>query len=84
MYQNMGALRAVFEHLDTDHNGAVSRQEFRNGLALLNSRLPEGQQLGGDEEAVDALFDAVDTDHSGEISLGELTEAFRLTGAGSA
>ena len=83
LYQNMGALRAVFEHLDTDHNGAVSRQEFRNGLALLNSRLPEGQQLGGDEEAVDALFDAVDTDHSGEISLGELTEAFRLTGAGS-
>ena len=61
------------------HNGAVSRQEFSDGVRLVNSRLPADQQLGGDEEAVEALFDAVDTDQSGEISLEELTEAFRLT-----
>ena len=71
--------RACLRRRPRSHNGAVSRQEFTEGVALLNSQLPADQQLGGDVETVEALFDAVDTDHSGEISLRELTEAFRLT-----
>ena len=67
------------ELLDTDHNGQVSREEFTDGLKLLNDRLPAAQQLGGDADAINALFDAIDTDHSGEISMAELTEAFRVT-----
>ena len=60
------------ELLDTDHNGQVSREEFTDGLKLLNDRLPAAQQLGGDADAINALFDAIDTDRTGLIDASEL------------
>ena len=76
VYRSLDSLHAVVQMLDTDRNGVIDREEFREGFRLLNEQLAEGEKLAGDP---DALFDAMDTDGSGEVSMAELTEAFRLT-----
>lgn len=58
---------AVFKLFDTDHSGTIDRKEFRDGVELLNARLPEGKQI----KDADALFDKIDCDGDGEIDLDE-------------
>lgn len=74
LYGNHEQLRAVFEFLDTDGNGTVSREEFWEGMKLLNQRLPPEQQF----KDVDKLFSAVDIDRSGEIDPDEFYAIFKV------
>ena len=74
LYQHHEALTAVFRFLDTDGSGVVSREEFRDGVALLNARLPPRQQL----PPPDDLFDALDLDGSGGLELDEMCAAFQV------
>lgn len=62
--------QALFEALDKDGNGTISKDELVEGLQQLSLMVPEDQ--------VDNFFHAVDTDGDGEISLNEF-EAFVST-----
>lgn len=56
----------VFKAIDTDNNGALSREELINGFSQI---FGEGQE--NIEEEVDKIMSNVDTDHSGEIDYTE-------------
>ena len=63
LQQNNEMLLLAFKYLDTDHRGAIDRDEFKRGIDLLNKRLPERSKLGDPME----LFDLLDEDGNGEI-----------------
>jgi len=61
--ENNEMLLLAFKYLDTDHSGAIDREEFARGVELLNLRLPERNKLGDPQE----LFALLDADGNGEI-----------------
>ena len=71
---NHKMLLTVFKFLDVDGNGSVDRDEFRQGLRLINKHLPDDQQL----KNADVLFDKLDLDGNGSIDLHEFEEAFHV------
>ena len=60
----------VFKAIDTDNNGALSRDELVNGFTQI---FGEGQE--NIEEEVDKIMAQVDTDGSGEIDYTEFIVA---------
>lgn len=73
LQQNNEMLQLAFKYLDTDRSGAIDFGEFERGIALLNKRLHERNQLGDPQE----LFDLLDEDGNGEIDLNEFNNMFR-------
>ena len=61
-------LKSIFDAIDVDGNGTVSRDEFRKALRLMNIRLTK-RQLG-------ICFEALDPDGSGAINYYEFAWAF--------
>ena len=57
------AIHEIFEKLDTDKNGSLSRSEVVDGASL----------LGITEEAAERVFDKLDVDGNGQIGLEEFT-----------
>merc|ERR1719440_527135 len=78
---NEAAVQKVFEKLDTDKDGELSKEELRAGF-LQYSPLREAPGLGSYNsrfvleihEDADALFNAIDADGNGSISKDELRE----------
>ena len=57
------SIHEIFEKLDTDKNGSLSRSEVVDGASL----------LGITEEAAERVFDKLDVDGNGQIGLEEFT-----------
>jgi calcium-dependent protein kinase len=64
------ALEEVFRQLDTDKNGALSRQELIDGFLLIYDT-----SLEEITAEVDRIMEKVDTDHSGQIDYNEFAIA---------
>lgn len=79
MYAQRKKLETVFYFFDTNNDGAISREEFRNGCAILNSSMPEGssEKL----TSVDHMLSIMDFDNSDSIDINEFFETFRLLDA---
>mmetsp|Transcript_28141 Transcript_28141/g.50359 ORF Transcript_28141/g.50359 Transcript_28141/m.50359 type:complete len:96 (+) Transcript_28141:312-599(+) len=60
--------KGVFDQVDTDGSGQVSRSELKNALVDIakEANLPRPS-----DEEVDKALAALDTDHSGSLSLDE-------------
>jgi hypothetical protein len=58
-------------------DGTISKQEFRHGCEVLNSKLPPEQQVTDP----DALLHMMDIDGNDGIDLNEFFEVFRLVDA---
>jgi Ca2+-binding EF-hand superfamily protein len=70
--------KAIFDEMDKNHDGHISKMEFRQalrGLGLMN------KEYGAHE--VDALFEELDKDHGGDLDLQEVTGALKLLRAES-
>jgi Ca2+-binding EF-hand superfamily protein len=65
LQENHKMLLMAFKYLDSDHSGAIDRDEFQKGIEILNKRLPERSKLGDPR----ALFDLLDLDGNGEIGM---------------
>jgi Ca2+-binding EF-hand superfamily protein len=63
-----GSLEALFLRFDTDNNGLVSHQEFKQGIAEL--------KLGLDTDAVDEMIALLDYDGDGSIDYREFSSAY--------
>ena len=57
-------LETLFSEWDEDHDGIISKREFRNGIAKLGLRAPP--------EEVNMAFDSIDANGDGKLSLEEL------------
>lgn len=77
MYANRAILEVLFNFFDTNGDGVISKEEFRHGCEILNSRLPAGQQIN----APDHLLEIMDIDQSDGIDINEFFEVFRLVDA---
>ena len=66
--EEFAAIENVFEKMDKDHNGSVSREELE--AALLESPLNHPERPLTDED-IDRVMRSLDTDGSGEISAEE-------------
>ena len=67
-------MAAAFRIFDTDGDGTISRDEFRQGLAALRS-------LSGDtitDMQCDEMMKALDRDGSGTIEYQEFVDAFKI------
>jgi serine/threonine-protein phosphatase with EF-hand domain len=74
LYSDRERLEAIFRFFDTDNNGSISRDEFRQGCEILNKNLRPGEQL----EDPDGMLDIMDIDHSDSVDVNEFFEVFRL------
>jgi len=63
------SIQGLFERFDTDGNGEISADEFKEGLLSLKlADLPPSQ--------IDRLVEIIDSDGNGTIDIGELAETF--------
>jgi hypothetical protein len=66
-------LETIFNSIDLDGNGVITRDEANNVLLRINSHL--GRVYG--ENEANAFFSNLDTNEDGEISLNEFKNAFQ-------
>jgi len=59
----------IFRQWDEDHDGLVSRKEFRKAMAVLGLEMTR--------EDADGIFDRFDEDGSGQISYAEMKKALK-------
>jgi serine/threonine-protein phosphatase with EF-hand domain len=77
MYGMRKQLETVFYFFDTNGDGVISREEFRDGCARLNSMLHPDCQLTN----IDRTLEVMDFDGSGTIDINEFFETFRILDA---
>lgn len=77
MYGMRKQLETVFYFFDTNGDGVISREEFREGCAKLNSSLHPDCQLTN----IDRTLEVMDFDGSGTIDINEFFETFRILDA---
>lgn len=59
--EELGFLRYVFSRIDQDHNGHLTRKDFRHALRI----------YGYEEHEMDELYDAIDLDGNDQVSFIE-------------
>ena len=57
--------------LDEDKSGTIDRDEFKDGIKLLNARLSLSEQIPDSDEEVNKLFDELDESGDGELDVAE-------------
>ena len=70
--EELSNLRGLFQELDKDRNGSLSRQELTDGLN--GARCLELFQMGGEDNTKD-FFDTVDQNKDGKIEFAEFLQA---------
>ncbi|XP_038069893.1 uncharacterized protein LOC119739137 [Patiria miniata] len=78
MHQAMDNFMKILKDSDTDQNGIISREEFRNALGKKNDNVTlsadDVKLLFECENDPDAIFDVVDKDNNGQIDYQEVVE----------
>lgn len=69
---------AVMMSLDEDNSGTIDRREFRDGVRLLNARLPEDEKIPETDVEIDRLFDELDESGDGELDMTEFETFVRV------
>ena len=77
MYANRNTLECVFAFFDTNGDGVISKEEFHNGCAILNKRLPKSQQITNPAR----ILEVMDIDGNDGIDINEFFEVFRIVDA---
>jgi hypothetical protein len=78
--RSAGSVGALFARLDTDGDGSVDSEEFRNGVVFGSAAAAPAASVGGaNQRAMGAaeiriLFDEIDVNHDGKLSLAELQD----------
>jgi diadenosine tetraphosphatase ApaH/serine/threonine PP2A family protein phosphatase/Ca2+-binding EF-hand superfamily protein len=70
LYSQRKILETIFRYFDVNGDGVISREEFRDGCALINANLPPDSQLTDIEHTLDVM----DFDGNGVIDLNEFFE----------
>ena len=70
LYGQRKKLETIFYFFDTNGDGVISAEEFRNGCALLNKSLHPDCQL----KNIDRMLQLMDFDGSGSIDINEFFE----------
>ena len=65
----------IFNLLDVDGNGSISKKEFASGMQMLNEQIPGNKKEVTQD--VEKLFHIFDTDGNGEISIEEFCNALK-------
>lgn len=69
---------AVFDMIDTDHDGMISRDEFARAPSLSSEAMTRGggggRRGGGGYRGMARAMMAADTDHDGKVTLKEATD----------
>ena len=60
----------IFQILDTDKNGTLSKEEFITGIEMLNDKLSNKDDAMNIKKAA-KLYDQFDLDHNGELDIQE-------------
>ena len=66
----------IFQILDTEKNGTVSREEFLSGIEMLNEKLSVGE-AAMDMAKADKLYDQFDLDKNGELDIQEFCQLIK-------
>jgi len=77
LYKNLEALNPIFNYLDKDHDGYVTREEWTEGCRDLIAELGPAEQ--DSLKGVEGLFDLIDLDGNGGVSVHEFLEGARLS-----
>lgn len=68
-YADIDKLHDIFIELDTNNDGSISYDEFKNGLKIMEKEDPNIQGI------LNELFQSIDTDHSMKINYSEFIAA---------
>lgn len=71
---------AIFQMLDTNGDGKVTREEFSaNKVAIIYRHVQDGRDLTFDDTRLSrSFFDAADVDHDGTLEPVEILDALRF------
>lgn len=75
LYRHRTRLEALFRVFDQNGDGVISKEEFREGITLLNQHLPAGTHAF---THVDELLRILDFSGDNAIDVNEFMECFRL------
>ena len=64
-HEEIQNMKKIFKDFDSDNNGSISLDEFKDGLLKLNNE-------NKDKIDINKIFNEIDTDKNGEISYTEL------------
>ena len=64
-HEEIQNMKKIFKDFDSDNNGSISLDEFKDGLLKLNNE-------NKDKIDINTIFNEIDTDKNGEISYTEL------------
>lgn len=70
-------LESLFRLFDTDGNGSLTREEFREGIESLQKQLKAPLTT----EQIDSLIERIDRNRDGNISIAEFFDSFELADA---
>lgn len=73
MYKQLKLVQAMFSFFDTDQDGVITKQEFIEGVEVINDELEDQHRFDGER-----FFALLDFDGSGRISLNEMCEGYRI------
>lgn len=74
-YANRTTLEVIFNFFDLNGDGSISKEEFRQGCKVLNSKLPHHEAI----QDPDALLRLMDIDGNDGIDINEFFEVTGIT-----
>jgi len=74
LYSNHRLLMTMFAHFDADQDGVLTKEDWQQGVDMVNSRLDKEDRLSGEE-----LFKLMDIGGTGVINHNEFLESFRIS-----
>jgi len=74
LYRNQKIFKKIFQWMDTNDDGTITKLEWVKGCQLLNNDLPENDRIENPEE----LYSVFDFNKSGNVDFNEFFEGSRL------
>nr|XP_034958963.1 serine/threonine-protein phosphatase with EF-hands 2 isoform X2 [Zootoca vivipara] len=74
IYRNLSNLETLFNIIDSDHSGFISRDEFYQTFKLFSAHM----NIEISDQSMENLINSIDLNKDGNIDFNEFIEAFRL------